>query len=584
MDRSGVILVFAIAILFAANISFSEITYFYPLQLVILNLLGLLSSILFFLAYMQREKKLEIGVKLSKYFLITIIGFFLLIVFQFVWIATLITLAALYAIAFAHDKLKGRAFYAAVAIIVIAASALTYIPLKGLRGSNWKGIDEIAYNYYASYLLLHGTNPYRASMMPIISEHNITPTYQLNGTVETAYDYPALSFIPVLFLGLFVLHSFNPFIIVVIFISTVSAFIVFRGTKYKLLVLMPLAAWLLITYFFIGTIDQYLCVAIFLLLAYTERKNTLLSAIFLGLSASVQQLSWFAIPFFLILVFREKGKKDLLMTIGIMLLVFLGVNSYFIALGPLQFLRNILSLFGSSKLLVAGTEIMQVFVRSYGVALWYPVFASALVLLSSMVLLYFYTKTLKPLIAIAPAFIFMLSWHNFLMYSLAYVPLLIVLCYEKDSNALKDTATKKIYIPATFAAIVIAALVVVVYAHGIYVKDNTLVISHVSLSIQKVAGTQLYDINGVTVNITNNAAYYENVSVFLINRYPIKDGIFLAPNLTAIPPHSTSSYLLNYGARNVTANSSMYLMAFSKDYIRSSELSISSAVNSLQTG
>lgn len=575
MDRSAVILVFAISILFVANITFSEVTYFYPLHLIILNLLGLISAALFFLAYMQRENKIKAKIKVQKYFLITLVGFFLLVLFQYVFIATLITIAALYIIAFASEKLKGARLRLAIAVIIIVAASLAFVSLSGLRGSNWKGIDEIAYNYYASYQLLHGVNPYKASMLPIITAHNITPTYQLNGTVETAYDYPALSFLPVLFLGLLTLHDFIPFIAVVTFIAAISAFIAFRSTKYNYFALIPITLWLLLTYFFIGTIDQYISVAIFLLLAYTERKNTILSAIFIGLSASVIQLSWFAIPFFFVLTYKEKGKRDLLITIGISLLVFLLANIYFIALGPIHFFENIFSLFGSSKLLLAGTEIMQVLVRSYGVVSWYPVAVSAIVLLSSLVLFYFYTKTLKPLMAIVPAFIFMLTWHNFLMYSLAYVPLFIIMCYDKGGKVLNDSIPNRIYIPVALAAIILISLALVVYAHGAYVKQNTLVIDNVSLSISSVAGTSVYNISAITLNITNNAAGYENVSIFMINRYPVRDAIFLAPNLTAIAPHSTEQYNLHYAVKNVTSNSSIYIMAFSTDYIKSAQFKIS---------
>lgn len=581
MDRSGIILAIAIALLFVANIKFSEIAYFYPLHLIMLNLIGLLSALLFFLAYAQRGKTIKTRLKINKYFLITLLMFFVLILFQFVWIAVLITLAALYIIAFASGRLRGARFYCVVAIVLIAASVFAYLPISGLRGANWKGIDEIAYNYYASYMLLHGTNPYKVSMLPILTAHNITPTYQLNGTVETAYDYPALSFLPVLFLGLFTLHNFLPFIAAVIFITTLSVFLIYRNSRYNALALIPIVAWLTATYVFMGTIDQYISVAIFLLLAYTERKHLLLSGVFLGLAASTIQLSWFAIPFFLILTLKEKGRRALLTSFGMMLLVFLVINSYFLILGPVQFLNNIFGLFGASKLLLVGTNIMQVLVKSYGVALWCPLVISVTVLLSSMVLFYFYTKTLKPLMAIVPAFIFMLTWHNFLMYGLAYVPLLIVLCYEKDDNSISDMTKKTGYITAVFAALVILSLAIVVYAHAIYTRENTLEIGNMALSAQMIPGTSAYKINGLTVNVTNNGDGYENVSLFIINLHPPGDGIFLASNYTAIAPHSTKEYNTPYSVNDIKGNSSIYLMAFSTDYIRSAEFDTEITGNSI---
>lgn len=41
MDKTAIILAFAIFALFVANVAFSELMYFHPLQLVGINLLGL---------------------------------------------------------------------------------------------------------------------------------------------------------------------------------------------------------------------------------------------------------------------------------------------------------------------------------------------------------------------------------------------------------------------------------------------------------------------------------------------------------------------------------------------------------------
>jgi uncharacterized membrane protein len=257
---------------------------------------------------------------------------------------------------------------------------------------------------------------------------------------------------------------------------------------------------------------------------------------------------------------------------AVALAVFLIINAYFIAIGPRHFISDIFSLLGQSKLLLVGTDIMQVFVRSYGVPLWYPTVISVAFLLATLVLFYLYTNTLKPFIALIPAFVFMLTWHNFLMYSLAYVPLIIILCYEKDKTNVKDLLKNRTYISASFIAMALVFIVLAVYAHSIYQKENTISINSAVPSLSSSNG--LYMINGMTVNVTNNASHYENVSFFFINRHPAIDGIFLADNLSGIPPHSTKTYMFHYNVSNVTANSSIYMMAFSTDYITSSEFPI----------
>jgi uncharacterized membrane protein len=576
MERSGIIIAIAVALLFIANIMFLESSYFNPIEIATLNLIGLASAALFFIAYNQRGKSIRLGFKLNAYALIAVVAFFLLIAFQLIGLAVLITIAALYIIAYLSKRMKGSRLQFAIFAIIIITSLLAYWSVYTLRGTSWKGIDEIAYNYFAAYKLLHGSNPYTASMLPILTTHNIPPTYLLNGSIEMAYDYPAFSFLPILFLGLFNLHSVLIFIAVVAFITTLSAFIVYRKSRYNILVLLPLAAWLVFTYLFIGTIDQYIAVSVFLVVAYTERKRPILSGICIGLAASTIQLAWFAIPFIFILMLREEGSNKLFKSIAVSALTFLAINGYFIAIAPHQFFTNIFGLFGTSKLLLAGTNIMQLLVTSYGVPLWYPATLSAIVLLASMVLFYFYTATLRPFIALVPAFIFMLSWHNFLMYGLAFVPLIIIICYEKDGKGAKDLVRNKKYIAVAFEVLIIASVVLALYAHSVYVSSNTLEIKGITPLVQSAQSANSYEINGMRLSLANNDDHYENVSFFIINRYNLKDGIFLSSYLGGVPPHSIRNYTLNYTAKNITGNTEVYIMAFSTDYIRSGTFGINS--------
>lgn len=521
----------------------------------------------------------------SPYIVLAIVLFFLLISFQLVGLAVIISLAGIYSIALLSKRLKSYRFYLAAAIIILIASSLAYASVSSLRTGNWKGVDEVAFNYYASYLLLHGSNPYTTSMLPMLARYNITPTFLLNGSTESAYDYPALSFLPVAILPEIIplqnLHNFLAFIAILVFLSTLIAFIIYRKSKYNKFVLVPIAVWLIATYAFLGTIDQYMAVSLFLVIAYTERKNLVLSSIFLGLAASTIQLAWFALPFFYILVAREKGNGAFIKSILISLLVFLLINSYFIIISPASFLKDMFGIFGTSKLLLYGPNIMQVLLRSYGVMLWYPAIVSIMALLLFIVLFYLYTATLKPLIAMAPAFIFFLSWRNLPMYGLAFVPLILVLCYENEKSKLKDLIKDGRYIALSITAFAIISILLAVYSHGVYTKDNTIVINSVIPSVQVANGA--YNFNGITLNISNNGNSYENVSLFMINRYPSKDGIFLSPALGSIAPHTSKEYPIDFQVQSVASNTSIYIIAFSNDYMTNREINInlsdSNAIN-----
>ena len=301
-------------------------------------------------------------------------------------------------------------------------------------------------------------------------------------------------------MGFFYVKKFTIFVGIVALIATISAFLLYRKSNYNKMLLLPIIAWLTVTYLLIVTVDQYLAVAVLLFVAYIERKNLVLSAVCIGLAASTIQLAWFALPFMLVLIWKEYGKERMIKTIVIALIAFLVVNGYFILIGPKQFISNVFGLFGPSKILLSGTDLMQIFVRSYGVTLWAVAAISLMILLSSIILYYLYPSTLKPFLAIVPAFIFMLSWRNLLLYSLPFVPILIYMCYEKDAKPVKDMIKNRSYIVMTFAALIILSLVIAVYAHGVYLKQNYLVINF-SPVIQKTANQTNF--TNLTVSVTN---------------------------------------------------------------------------------
>ncbi|MGI0100531.1 MAG: glycosyltransferase family 87 protein [Candidatus Micrarchaeaceae archaeon] len=567
MDRTPVILCLAIFALYISDIGFMEQLYFHPALIVALCLLGLVSAALFMFAYGQRGKKLALPIKANRYILAILVAFFLLIGFELIGAAVLFTVAALLAIGMLSRRLERKKLYAASIMIIVIASCATYASLYSTR--NGVGIDEAAFNYYASYLLLHGANPYTATMTPVLQKYNIIPTYQLNGSIESSYDYPALSFMPIAFLAGHMPGSSRyialEFAAMIVLVSIISASIVYKETKYGAPALIPIAVWLLATYISATTIDQYISVSLLLLLAYIYRKKIVLSGILLGLSASVTQLSWFALPFFYILVMKERNGTEALKSVAVSAVVFLLANSYFIIASPAHFFGNVFGLFGSSKLLLYGTNIAQVFVTLYMMPLWYPELLSIAVLLCALVMFYLYTRTLKLMLALVPAFIFMLTWRNLPIYGLAFVPLIIVMCYEKDSGRPRDMLKGRRAIAIACAAIVLAIALSALYVHAIYVKSDTISVNSVMPLPRRINGT--YATYAINLSVSNNGDSYENVSFFVLSGNPGKAAIDTASSLGGIRPLSQRSYTLNFSAEGVSSNTRIFVMAFSKEYM-----------------
>ncbi len=558
--------------------------YFSNTGFILLNSAIIISAAAFFIAYSKRKDgpKRKSKSKANLYLIIVIAMSFILIGFGFIGGATMATVAGIMLTALFAKKFKSRKFYAVVAIGIILTAASAYllmIPIKQYRPA----VDETAFNYYASYLVIHGLNPYTTSMQPIMAEYNITPTLLLNGSSEYKYNYPALSFISTIFMPLTGQYSPNSFIIIVTLMTAFAAFFIYYKSKYNKIALIPIAVWIFATYIGIGTIDQYLAVAVFLLVAYTERKNLMLSSIFLGLAASTIQLAWFALPFLLILTLREQGTKKFYKSVLIVLAVFLIINSYFILLAPKPFLGDMLSIFGSSKLVPGGPNLALLLIHSYPVPLWYDSLVPIVTLLAFIGLFYLYTATLKPLLAIVPALIFFLSWRNLIMYALAFIPIIIVMCYLNEKDAAPDLLKSKKLLVLAVLLLVITFAVLLAYAHMIYIKQDTLSINSIIPAITRNSSNlqiSYYSINGISLNLSNNGNSYESVSFLVLNRYPVKYQIIRASGIGATGPRSDREYNLNLSFQSKSDNTSIYVIAYSQDYIIAKEFHIRFSNNS----
>ena len=573
MDRSSVFATLAIIILFFIYVSALRYSYFLINEIVITNILALAAAIFLYLAYTQRGKTIKPSKKISIPLLLGIVLFFILIIFRYLGSAVIVSVVGIMVFGHFSKKMKSHRLYAFIIAGVIITSIFTCALVLRMWGPSWRGVDEITYGYYASYFVLHGKDPYTINMAPSLTQYNTPATIQLNGTVEGAYNYPALSLFPTILLSLLNLYGYVNVAMIAAFITIAISFLIYYKSNYNAAVLLPIVAWLFASYDTVPTINQYLAVGVFLVLAYMLRKRTLVYGVLLGLAASTIQLAWFALPFFLILTLREEGRKKFLQPLAIALVVFLLINGYFILQNPKAFLIDVFGVFGTSKLLPGGANIAQFFISSYGVPLWVPAVITIITFITFMVLFYFYTATLRPLIAIVPMFIFFLSWRNLEYYGLAFIPLILVLCYHVEKEKLKDTPKNRIYIIAVLAAIALLFLGIIIYGHAIYTKENTLSITHMMPLITGSNGT--HTINTIRLSVANNGNSYEQVSFLYVFNNGNSGNYTLSSTLNGIAPYSTKNYTLDFVIKNVTNRSKIYMMAFSKDYITSQPLNLS---------
>ncbi len=433
----------------------------------------------------------------------------------------------------------------ALIIILIAVVSVPVFALQMYRitATRWLGSDELLFNYYASYLFIYGTNPYTATMMPILAAHSINPTLTLNGTCECSYDYPAMSFLLPAAAGLAGGNFINSVVFVAIVLMVAISFLLYKklGVAYALI---PIAIWFAF-FFYIAQapIDQLFAVSLFLLVAYVYRAKPLLSGLFAGLAASTHQLAWFALPFLFILILKESGKKPVLKSIAVAIIVFAAVNGYFVIASP-GAVGNIFSLL-FTKLQFIGPSLMQFLVVFYPTAYWYSSFAVVLTLVSGLVLFYLYTDRLRHLIVMVPIVIFFLSWRNLFSYSFVFIPLLIVVYYSEKREAGHDLLKDGAFAKYALVFILVLAVAVMVYAHIAYTKSaDTLQITSVMPNISRNATGS--SITSMSVNVSNNANVPETIFFYTVSRNPDSTQWFYGSEAETIPPHEYYNYTLPY--------------------------------------
>jgi len=492
-------------------------------------------------------------------------------VFIVVSIATAISVFFIYL----SGKVISKRFGAlAVILLIIIGSALAYISMYGFSNIKWNGVDELAANYYSAYLTLHGINPYTTSMQTIYTQRDVFPTVLLNGSYEDFYAYPAMSFIPYIPLVAMGIgsYSFMPFIAVLIFFVISSSVIIFLHSGKNIGSLIPIGIWLFACYSLAGVSNVFL-LSIFLLLAYVFNKKSFISGLLLGLGASVSQLGWFALPFFYILTYNTKGKlhMQILGTVA----SFLVINLYFIVASPTAFINDTFGILGMHALVFFGQNIAQFFYAFYPVSQLYLSALSITVLFFAMLIYYLYPKSGKLLLALAPLFIFFLSWRNISIYGLAYVPLLLLIFYSKAHAEEKhDRLNSKRYILYGIITITIIFLALAVYSHDAYVSKSTLVIN----KIYPIIGINAYgySLQGFIANMKNNANHNETITFYTISRSPNLEAYKLGSLLPQLGPHSTMNYSVGYSLPLIDSNTKLIVFAFSSDYITSNIISFSS--------
>ncbi|MHB8433420.1 MAG: hypothetical protein ACYDCA_07465 [Candidatus Tyrphobacter sp.] len=205
------------------------------------------------------------------------------------------------------------------------------------------GTDALAFNHYSALLVLHGQNPYAASMEPAYRLFSVpasvyTPT--THGGLVVSQSYPALSFllyVPFAFMHLrsmlFVDVAFAAFSMLLV------AFLMPPGRKaLALLVFFASAEYF---DFAVGSVTDVTWLPFMILVAAFWEAESPIAAVALGLACATKQDPWFVVPFALVHWYHMRDRVPMLRNAGAAALAFLLPNLAFIVWNPAAWLHGV---------------------------------------------------------------------------------------------------------------------------------------------------------------------------------------------------------------------------------------------------
>lgn len=323
-----------------------------------------------------------------------------------------------------------------ISVYVVMSALVSVIPAYGN--------DEVAIDYYAAYLSLHGINPYvNANMANVFifthfPKNMITPL--LTGGAVEYFVYPALSailFMPSVMLG------FPPYVTLLAFnlIFVIVLYLYYRReqfTDYLPLLVIAILLDAEYTMFSAGGITDMVWVT-FIALSYIFRKNWMAAGAFFGLALAFKQIPVIILPFFMYFLFRQEGydlKKEISF-LFFLAFAFLIPNIPYIIMGPHEWFTNVTLI---AKQPIIGVGIGPS-VLSFAGFLYIPSAVFSIAVIAALVLfLYFYIikfDRLRYAFFAFPVVIFLLNYRaleNYIIYWPMFFLLVLPDILKKDST------------------------------------------------------------------------------------------------------------------------------------------------------
>jgi hypothetical protein len=233
--------------------------------------------------------------------------------------------------------------------------------------------DGTSLSLNAALLLLHGRNPYADSNIIAVAQHfAIEPSwttplrenrfagrleYPSTSELQTAFNsalktgdarefeskvsYPALSFLVLIPFLVLPYHNVFPFYLISYVLLIVMAWRSARTKMRAWVLLLGIANVPMWTSVLGGNLDIFY--SLLLVLAWLQRDFRWRSALLLGLALASKQIAWFFLPFYIILIWRTKGRQEAIGRAVIAGGVMMAINLPFLLWNPQAWLAGILA-------------------------------------------------------------------------------------------------------------------------------------------------------------------------------------------------------------------------------------------------
>jgi len=200
-----------------------------------------------------------------------------------------------------------------LALLTFSFTGLAYI-----LGTAYQA-DVVAAEHRAAELVIAGQNPYATFDLPeALDRFHMDPelaTHTLDGGVVHTYNYPPMSFLPLVPYVLFGFADIRWVFLVEVLLIAVIAASQLRPSWRAPAIATVIGSEIVTRQWILAGVDP--AWALYTLLAWLARDRRIISSVLLGLAIADRQPAWFVAPFFLLAILERYGRREAMRTAAI---------------------------------------------------------------------------------------------------------------------------------------------------------------------------------------------------------------------------------------------------------------------------